>query len=984
MKRTRLVFMGCLFILVIMGLLLLTGQMGPGGYTGEGEVLIFKGSASVPTNVLPPGSTPPEGPPTSYLAQPLLGTKNFRGEKAAVFGLALACGDINADGYKDLIVGAPGASPIGVNGAGMAFIFYGSPSGWPSNISPPGSSHPGGPRTTYLALPIPGITAFRGEAGARFGSRAAVGDFNGDGVGDVAISAPGYFEGRGIIVIFYGEREIGIADDILAPGNPIPPTGKVDYLMMPFVESDNFRGEPGTGFGNAIACGDVDRDGFADLIAGTPGASVIGVKNAGLVHIFYGASSGIASNVAPAGNPIPSGGRKTVLAQAILGTNSFRGEEGGHFGGQVAAGDIDGDGFADVIAAAPDAGPIGVGGAGLVEIFPGASGGIRDNISPPGIPLPDPGVRSFLVQPWIENSERRLYPGASFGAALAAGDVNGDGIGDLAAGAPNTSVIGVGGSGAVCLFYGSPGGIPGNIGPAGTPNPPNPPYSVLVQPWIESDTKRSYPGAHFGSALAIGDVTGDRRADLIVGSPESPVIGIENAGIVILWPGNSSGIASNIGPPGSEAPKGGPYTLLTQPPFKAQRGEKDAHFGIAVVAGDANRDGFDDIAAGLTGNVVAGPEGVETPGLVTSIPVGPGGHRKSCLDLIFVIDLTSSMSDDIDMVKKTAKQILNTIAGGFPDFRVAIVGYRDWTDSEMFRDVPFSNSIAAITAAIDGLKVQGGGDEPEAVLEALLRAIRTENIGPWRDGCNKQIILMGDAPPHSPIPQGPDKGKTADDVVAAAEKVDPAVINSILIAKSPGSFSEEARKAFEDLSVRTKGTTTTADKAEEVPIKMMDMVEVIRKTGAVPPSGTGGGGGMVLPSTGVGTPLIIALALLGACLILAIAILAIRRRGAGTGEVVGVRVDAALNVTYADGGTKAFRITGARTTIGRGADNHVILHDSEVSTRHAEIVASPAGFLLRDLGSANGTTLNGRPVAEAYLNVGDEIGIGTTRLVFGA
>ncbi len=367
-------------------------------------------------------------------------------------------------------------------------------------------------------------------------------------------------------------------------------------------------------------------------------------------------------------------------------------------------------------------------------------------------------------------------------------------------------------------------------------------------------------------------------------------------------------------------------------------------------------------------------------GTVIDIKKGAAG----CLDLIFVIDLTSSMSDDIDQVKKTAKQILNVIATGFPDFRVAIVGYRDWGDAEMFKDIPFSNSISEITAAIDGLKVQGGGDEPEAVLEALLRAIRTEAIGPWRDGCNKQIILMGDAPPHSPIPQGPDKGKTADDVVLAAEKVDPAVINSILISKSPGSFSEEARKAFGDLSARTKGTMTTADKAEEVPLKMMDMVEVIRKTGAVPPSGMGGGGGMVLPSTGIGTPLIIVLALLGACLILAIAILAIRRRGVGTGEVGGVRVDAAMTVTYSDGGTKAFRITSARTTIGRGADNRLVLNDAEVSTRHAEIIASPAGFLLRDLGSANGITLNGRPVTEAYLNVGDEIGIGTTRLVFGA
>ena len=218
----------------------------------------------------------------------------------------------------------------------------------------------------------------------------------------------------------------------------------------------------------------------------------------------------------------------------------------------------------------------------------------------------------------------------------------------------------------------------------------------------------------------------------------------------------------------------------------------------------------------------------------TVIEIAKGA--KGCMDMIFVIDQTSSMSDDIDQVKKTAKAILAKIALAFPDFRVAIVGYRDWGDTEMFKDIPFSSNSGEIQAAIDGLTASGGGDTPEAVLEALLRAIRL----PWRDGCNKQIILMGDAPPHSPIPQGPDMGKTANDVVKAAFEVDPAVINTILIAERPGSFSEAARTAFAELSARSSGTSTTADKAEEVPQKMMDMVETIKKSA---PAAAGGGGG---------------------------------------------------------------------------------------------------------------------------------------------
>jgi pSer/pThr/pTyr-binding forkhead associated (FHA) protein len=70
------------------------------------------------------------------------------------------------------------------------------------------------------------------------------------------------------------------------------------------------------------------------------------------------------------------------------------------------------------------------------------------------------------------------------------------------------------------------------------------------------------------------------------------------------------------------------------------------------------------------------------------------------------------------------------------------------------------------------------------------------------------------------------------------------------------------------------------------------------------------------------------------------------------------------------------------STFGRGPDNLLVLHDDQGSDRHAEILASPDGFLIRDLGSANGTTVNGQPVTEAYLKIGDDIGIGTTHLTF--
>jgi len=366
----------------------------------------------------------------------------------------------------------------------------------------------------------------------------------------------------------------------------------------------------------------------------------------------------------------------------------------------------------------------------------------------------------------------------------------------------------------------------------------------------------------------------------------------------------------------------------------------------------------------------------------TKITIKTAG--TDCLDLIFVIDLTGSMGDDIAQVKRTALDILNTIKGSFANFRVGFVGYKDWSDSaDIFKDMPFTNSFDDITALINGLTTGGGGDEPEAVLEALLRALRM----PWRNGCNKQIILMGDAPPHDPILKGPDAGKTASDVVQLAKDVDPAVINSIVISKTPGSISEDARKSFEDLAKRTGGIMTTADKAEEVPLKIKEVVGVIKATAAAaPPVALGGGGGPVLPAVGLSPAVIAAIVLLGAAFILMLAIVIVRRRGASPAEPVGggtgSRIQAGLDVAYADGGIKPFRITSARTTIGRGPDNLLVLRDTQISTHHAEILASPDGFLLRDLESANGTTVNGQPVTEAYLKIGDDIGIGTTHLTF--
>jgi len=142
--------------------------------------------------------------------------------------------------------------------------------------------------------------------------------------------------------------------------------------------------------------------------------------------------------------------------------------------------------------------------------------------------------------------------------------------------------------------------------------------------------------------------------------------------------------------------------------------------------------------------------------------------------------------------------------------------------------------------------------------------------------------------------------------------------------------------------------------------------------------GGGGGGGYVyIPSrTNWMTIVLAALAVLTAALVVAILVVRNRRPA---GPAASAPVYAVLDVVYSDGGTKSFHVRGP-TSIGRSGENALVLHDDMVSERHAELVISRGGFLIRDLGSANGTFVNGRQVGEQSLAAGDQIKLGSTTL----
>lgn len=117
------------------------------------------------------------------------------------------------------------------------------------------------------------------------------------------------------------------------------------------------------------------------------------------------------------------------------------------------------------------------------------------------------------------------------------------------------------------------------------------------------------------------------------------------------------------------------------------------------------------------------------------------------IDLVFVLDATSSMADEIEPVKQHLWSIAQRIGSGrpAPDLRVGLVVYRDRTDREPSRLVPLTRDLDAIHAALMRVEAVGGGDTPEDVDTGLALGIREMN---WDRGAAKMMFVVGDASAH--------------------------------------------------------------------------------------------------------------------------------------------------------------------------------------------------------------------------------------------
>jgi hypothetical protein len=454
-------------------------------------------------------------------------------EEGDRFGDALAAGDVTGDGVADLMVGAPQATHTAGLPVGLLFPLQGSAAG---------------PSQGRLDMRDQTDAGGVEMAGDEFGGGLAVGDFDGDGIADVAVGAPGKTVNAqaraGVVYILKGQMFSLLGVQTLTQ------------------EQGGETSEAQDAFGQVLITGDFNHDGFADLVVGVPGEDLTGHTDAGAIVLFRGSAAGL-------GSPL-------VFTEASAGLSIATGDR---FGAALAAGDFDGDGDDDLAVGVPGRSVGGAAGAGLVVTFRGIPAGLGAG----------PSVTQELA---LETSEA----GDGFGSALAAADLNGDGRKDLVIGTPNEDHGGANDTGYLCAVV---GGVSA--------------FSALSCFGEASAGIAEESGAHFGTAVAAGDFNGDGRADIVAGAPGSALGGAAAAGALFLY---------------ASTPAGPQYRQKILQQDVGDAGAVNEQFGQRLVVADFDGDGTADVAAAAPLDEVGGVHGgsvVFLPGLtpVSRLKSGP-------------------------------------------------------------------------------------------------------------------------------------------------------------------------------------------------------------------------------------------------------------------------------------------------------------------------------------------------------------------------
>ena len=365
-------------------------------------------------------------------------------------------GDVNGDGFDDILIGAPQVRPHGI-GSGQSYVVYGK-SAMPATVE---LASLNGTNGFY----VNGISTLDGAGHAV----SDAGDVNGDGFGDILIGsryADPHGSSSGQSYVVYG-------------GSAVPTS--VELSSMNGTNGFFVNGvSAGDLSGHALSsAGDVNGDGFADILIGAYGADPHGAYS-GQSYVVYG------------GSGLPA----SVELSGMNGTNGFfvNGISTSNVSGRAlsGAGDVNADGFADIVIVSPLAGPNGTSSGQSYVVYGGSALPASTELS--GLN----GSNGFRVN-GISTNDRGE-------AASSAGDVNGDGFGDILLGAHLAAPHGYN-SGESYVVYGA-AAVPGTIELSGLNGSDGFRVEAISS---RDDVGRSVSGA--------GDVNNDGFDDLLIGAP---------------------------------------------------------------------------------------------------------------------------------------------------------------------------------------------------------------------------------------------------------------------------------------------------------------------------------------------------------------------------------------------------------------------------------------------------------------------------------